>query len=308
MPAITLQQASRLSPVPQGASTVPLLCGSASLLVEFVVLPSLPISAWGAMWTIAFTLFATFKWLSWMHRPGRSVPVSPARRWAYFVGWVGLDADEFFAPPCPVPPPRWHEWGLAAGKTVSGAVLLWGVVPWVHATVPLATGVVGIVGLALFLHFGLFHVLALAWRVAGTPVVPIMRAPLAATSLADFWGRRWNRAYRHVSHAAFFRPCVRQLGLTGGTLAAFGISGVVHDLVISIPARGGYGGPTIYFLLQGLALLVEKLPPVAGALRRQRWAGWCWTVVMVVGPLRLLFHHPFLMNVIDPFLLAIGAR
>ena len=135
-----------------------------------------------------------------------------------------------------------------------------------------------------------------------------MDAPLAATSLADFWGRRWNRAYRQVSHVAFFHPCVRQFGLTAGTLAAFGISGVVHDLVISIPAGGGYGGPTIYFLVQGLSRLLEKLAPVAGFLRRQPWYGWCWTAAVVVGPVGLLFHRPSLTNVINPFLVAIGAR
>jgi alginate O-acetyltransferase complex protein AlgI len=48
------------------------------------------------------------------------------------------------------------------------------------------------VGLILTLHFGLFQILALFWQRLGVAAEPIMKAPLRATSLGEFWGKRWN--------------------------------------------------------------------------------------------------------------------
>jgi hypothetical protein len=45
-------------------------------------------------------------------------------------------------------------------------------------------------GLSLVLHFGVFNLLAGAWRLAGVDCRPLFLAPLESTSLAEFWGRR----------------------------------------------------------------------------------------------------------------------
>ena len=46
-----------------------------------------------------------------------------------------------------------------------------------------------------------------------------------------------------------------------GARTALGVgflfSGIVHELVISLPAQGGWGGPTVFFLLQAAAMFVE---------------------------------------------------
>ena len=112
-------------------------------------------------------------------------------------------------------------------------------------------------GLVLLLHFGSFQIVALMWQSAGMNAKPIMSAPLRATSLAEFWGKRWNLGFRQLGYELIFRPLHRVLGVELAGLLVFLVSGLIHDLVISVPARGGYGLPTGYFLLQGAGITME---------------------------------------------------
>src|SRR6185369_1270504 len=110
----------------------------------------------------------------------------------------------------------------------------------------------------LLLHFGLFHLLSLLWRAYGINAKPIMQSPAKATSLAKFWGGKWNSAFSDLMEVYLFKPLVSQIGINGALFAVFIFSGAVHELVISLPAKGGYGLPTLYFVIQGLGLLLER--------------------------------------------------
>lgn len=85
-----------------------------------------------------------------------------------------------------------------------------------------------------------------------------MNRPLTSTSLSEFWGRRWNSAFRDLTYRFLFRPSASWLGPRWGILVGFLFSGAIHDLVISVPARGGYGGPTVFFAIQGAAMVIER--------------------------------------------------
>lgn len=74
-----------------------------------------------------------------------------------------------------------------------------------------------------------------------------MRQPARACSLAEFWGRRWNTAFHELVHRYTFRPLLRKASARPALLLVFLLSGLVYELVISFPARGGYGLPTGYF-------------------------------------------------------------
>ena len=106
-------------------------------------------------------------------------------------------------------------------------------------------------------------------------------------------GARWNRAFSDVARIALFRPLVRRLGVAGGTLAGFLASGMAHEIVISLPAGGGYGLPTAYFLIQGLAVLLQR--------RHPRLFGRAFTWLAFLGPSPLLFHPAFLTILHPPF-------
>ncbi len=163
------------------------------------------------------------------------------------------------------------------------------------------------IGIVFMLHFGLFHLLSLAWRRTGVKATPVMQNPLLAKSLADFWGARWNTAFNELAFRFTFRPLRRLTTPAVAMLAVFALSGIIHELVISLPARGGYGLPTLYFLAQGLGVIAERsrLGSAIGLGHGVR--GWFFTLLVTASPVFWLFHPPFINHIILPMLTAIGA-
>ena len=135
-------------------------------------------------------------------------------------------------------------------------------------------------------HYGALRVLTAGWRAAGTPVRILFRNPLASTGLADFWAARWNLGYSHMMARTVLRPCEAVLGTRGATLAVFLTSGILHEIAITLPVAAGYGLPTLYFLLQGMAVEIERRV-IPSSLKR------LWAALCVVAPIGFLFPPEF---------------
>jgi alginate O-acetyltransferase complex protein AlgI len=162
-------------------------------------------------------------------------------------------------------------------------------------------------GITFLLLFGVLHLLSLFWRAIGINARPVMQSPACATSLTEFWSRRWNTAFTDLMHGHFFNPLARRLGSRGGLVAIFLLSGVLHECVISVPAGGGYGLPTLYFIIQSLGVLFEHTKPARRLGLDSGWKGWCF-VFLIAGPPAFIHFHPiFVRNVVLPMLHAIGA-
>ena len=86
----------------------------------------------------------------------------------------------------------------------------------------------------------------------------------------------------------------------------FLVSGVVHDVVISVPAGAGFGLPTLYFLIQGLGVLVERSQLGRRIGTRKGLTGRLFCIIVVLGPVFLLFHQPFVERVMVPMFTALG--
>ena len=241
---------------------------------------------WAAMWALAFAVFAAFKLLTWLRRR-RGAPVW--RHAAYLFAWPGMDVDAFLDDRRVPKRPTTGELLFAAAKTAFGLALLGLLAPAAQPLGRTVVGWVGMAGIVFALHFGLFHLLSCLWRSVGVEAPPLMRWPIAATSLGDFWGRRWNIAFRDLSHQLLLRPLAPRLGGPAATFAVFLASGLIHDLVISVPAGGGGGGPTCYFALQGCALLVDRRRRNRGLSARLLCAA------CVLLPCPLLLHEPFVI-------------
>ena len=97
------------------------------------------------------------------------------------------------------------------------------------------------------------------------------------------------------------------LGIRAATVAVFIVSGLVHELVITLPAHGGYGLPTFYFLLQAVGLVAERSAIGRRLGLGQGARGWMFATVTAAAPAVLLFPPPFVHRVVVPMLGAIGA-
>jgi alginate O-acetyltransferase complex protein AlgI len=203
----------------------------------------------------------------------------------YWTLWPGMDARPF-AETRPAAGAGLLAWGLC--KMAAGAALL------AARTDVREVDVVRVfLGIGLLVHFGLCDVLAGFWRARGVTVERLFVNPAASRTLGEFWGRRWNRAFHAVANEFVFRPVVRRWGGAAGILATFLFSGLLHEVLISVPVGAGYGLPTLYFVLHGMLVLAERKWGLAGRL---------WSLFWVIAPLPLLFHPWFVRGIIFPLL------
>jgi hypothetical protein len=198
-------------------------------------------------------------------------------------------------------------WGLV--NLLVGGALLWGAPAVLPAEAPLIVRlVVGLVGFGWFMLLGVMDVVAVLYRLAGVPVEKLWDCPVAARSVADFWGQRWNRIFSGFARDTLFMPLAPLLGARGAAVAVFVFAGLLHEQGWSVAAEGGYGWPTLYFGIQCAGLQAESTRVGRALLRRSAWAGRAWALVVVLLPAPLLIHRPFLFNVVAPMLKDYGVK
>lgn len=300
---------------PSTASSRSLWWWTAGIVAALIPIGWLEAAPWVKMWLYCGIIFGGFKWLTFVQFGGFVAAGSTGRGWAYLLAWPGMDTRAFFdrdrGADCqsvlPAVAPRVIEWSSALAMLLLGVWLFWGAARLLPQRYWIVAGWSGMVGMMFMLHFGLFRMLALYWRGRGVSVQPIMNAPLAASSLAELWGKRWNMAFRDSAHALVFRPLVRRAGVPLATLAVFLLSGVVHDAAISLPAGAGLGLPTLYFLTQGVGVFAER-SAVGRRIGLGRGLRGRLFVLVVAGlGAYWLFHPAFLKEVVLPMMHVAGA-
>jgi hypothetical protein len=262
--------------------------------------------AWQFMWALSFAIFAALKWMTWWSVHDK-VPTKPGRSLAYLLAWPGMDADAFLDPHSRPERPRLREWLWGATKTLLGVLLIWSIARRIPAEQSLLRGWTGLFGLIFLLHFGSFHLIALFWQANGIDAQPIMASPILSKNLSEFWGKRWNLGFRQLAHDFIFRPLQKHTGASVAGLLVFVLSGLIHDLVISVPARGGYGLPTGYFVLQGLGVIFERSALYRRLGMQRPLPSLVFAFLIAATPAFCLFHPPFVYRVILPFMQAIYA-
>ena len=120
---------------------------------------------------------------------------------------------------------------------------------------------------------------------SGTAMRPIQETPIAARSLRDFWGKRWNRPVSAWLHRFVFLPLARQHRPDLGLFCAYLVSGAIHAW-LTLVALGAFAAceMAVFFGLQGVFILAEdRLQVHAWPVPLAR--AWTLTILLATSPL-----------------------
>ncbi|KAG2310647.1 hypothetical protein Bca4012_025149 [Brassica carinata] len=115
-------------------------------------------------------------------------------------------------------------------------------------------------------EFILFSTGTLLSTLLGCEIEPVFNEPYLATSLQDFWSRRWNRMVpsilRPTVHIPVQQYAARLIGpkmaSCAGMLAAFLVSGLMHELIyFYIIRKSPTWEVTCFFVLHGVVTCLE---------------------------------------------------
>lgn len=108
------------------------------------------------------------------------------------------------------------------------------------------------------------------------------RSPLLSRSPSEFWGRRWNSWASHLFYRFAFVPAGGSRRPALGTLAAFGMSGLLHEALVGAASLRVTGWMVAYFTLQAVAVIVtSKLAPFRRLQRRSPRLAWVVTMIFM---------------------------
>ncbi|XP_006648605.2 probable long-chain-alcohol O-fatty-acyltransferase 5 [Oryza brachyantha] len=141
--------------------------------------------------------------------------------------------------------------------------------------------------------------------VLGMEMEPQVDRPYLASSLQDFWGRRWNLMVPAILRPSVYRPVRARLGVAAGVLAAFLVSGLMHEVMFFyIMWRPPSGEVTAFFLLHGVCTAAEAWwAGHAGWWRPPRAAAVPLTLAFVAGTGFWLFFPAMIKGGLDEMVL-----
>jgi Membrane bound O-acyl transferase family len=251
-------------------------------------------------------LMATCKIASLLCLPTQAwTRFTPLRFLAYCV-FIGMQPRQFLvgqrtAANAPIPTLA----GIIA-NALTGAVLLWLVPRVLPVGTPWAFRFsIALLGFCFLILFARLDFVALIFRAMGFAVEKFWDCPIAATTLGDFWGRRWNRIASGFLREVVFRPVSRRAGAKVALLAVFLYSGFYHEL-FSFMVNSGYGGPALYFMLQCFGVAFENTRRMRRLLRGRLWLARAWTFAVVFLPVGLFLHPGLVDGYLVPMLVLVG--
>ncbi|KAG8218009.1 hypothetical protein J3R82DRAFT_6201 [Butyriboletus roseoflavus] len=137
--------------------------------------------------------------------------------------------------------------------------------------------------------FAIYSSLQMAYDLCTIPAVlflgqdpaqwpPAFDAPWRATSLGDFWGRRWHQWFRHTFLLGGY-PLSFVLGRTGIVFGAFLSSAVFHQIAMwALGNRVEFWNMLVGFGMMAPGIVAERAFYEMTGRRVGGVAGWIWTM------------------------------
>lgn len=211
--------------------------------------------------------------------------------------WVGMDPQTFHAKKMRKSVPV-RSFIVGVGNIIIGFGVLWLCHYLLQHKAPYyICWLLALVGTSMLFHFGLLTFLFVFWRTVGIPVKPLFNMPWQAENLSVFWGRRWNTAFVEMTGRSIYKPLVRKIGKAYALLATFMVSGLFHEIALTLPVCSGFGRPFAYFAIQGFLVLIEKR-------LLEKYPDWTkkysryWLFPALFLPLPLLFTPSFTREIL----------
>lgn len=229
------------------------------------------------------------------------------KQWAIFAfGWAGMRAQPFEMFSGKPLPHAWSKIKFGLSRILVGFVMIFlthqlVVLPIDRDVLFIVTTAILLVAFSLILHFGMLSISAGMWRLSGVATYYLFKAPADAKSLNEFWSKRWNLAFSEMTSVAIFRPLKNKTGSAFALMIAFAFSGLLHELALSVPVNSGYGLPLLYFIIQGIIVIVEKVLFSNNIwFFQNRILAKVWVFFWLIVPMPLLFHTEFIKKVVFP--------
>jgi hypothetical protein len=136
--------------------------------------------------------------------------------------------------------------------------------------------------------------LAAAALLGGAAMERQFSAPLATASLNDFWGRQWNLMAVDLLRASAYEPVRARWGRDAGVLAAFLMSGLLHELLYwYMTLQRPTGEMLLFFMSHAAFQIAERWARASGLWRPPKSAAYLLVTVFIVVTISEMFFGPF---------------
>jgi hypothetical protein len=164
---------------------------------------------------------------------------------------------------------------------------------WTHLVIRWLAGAV----IAYSCTDAAYALLSSAFLAGGLQLGKLHDAPVLATSVAEFWGMRWNRIVSSWLRDNCFVPFARKRAPRIGLALAFFSSAALHAYLLA-PIAWKYSAEWFAFFAANGALVILEIR--IGVRRWPRAAARAWTILtmLAVSP---LFVEPMMRVLEDTF-------